>query len=66
MYYPAQKVEQKYGQAPADTKKMETQTVASDTGVKYDKKDLLDKNRPSNGLLPKKNEKSKSRSKKIS
>lgn len=66
MYYPAQKVEQKYGQAPTDTKKMEAQTVASDTGVKYDKKDLLAKNRPSNGLLPKKNDKSKSKSRKIS
>ena len=66
LFYPMQKVEQKYGQAPVDAKKQEAVSVVNDPGVKYDKKDLLAKNKPSNGLLPKKNARSKSRAKKIS
>ncbi|NCI51297.1 hypothetical protein GWC95_15320 [Sediminibacterium roseum] len=64
MFYPAQKVEQKYGQAPADAARQEA--VLNDSGVKYEKKNLLDKNKPSNGLLDKKPRNSQSRSRKIS
>ncbi|MBY0481286.1 MAG: hypothetical protein K2Q21_08020 [Chitinophagaceae bacterium] len=68
LFYPMQKVEQKYRQAPADVKKLETASVVNESGkeVKYEKKNLLEKNKPSNGLLPKKNAKSKSQSRKIS
>ena len=65
LFYPMQKVEQKYGQAPADAARKETAMV-SEPGEKYDKKNLLGKDKPSNGLLDKKNSQSKSRSKKIS
>ncbi len=66
LFYPMQKVEQKYGQAPADATKKEAAALVNESGGKYEKKDLLTKNRPSNGLIPKKNAKAKTRSKKIS
>jgi hypothetical protein len=68
LFYPMQKVEQKYGQAPVDVRKQETASVVNESGkvVKYEKKHLLEKNKTSNGLLPKKNAKSKSKSPKIS
>ncbi|MES2373473.1 MAG: hypothetical protein V4557_12885 [Bacteroidota bacterium] len=60
MYYPMKQVEQKYGQAPVDAAKSNGVSKAtSDTSVlneppgKYEKKDLLAKNKPSNGLLEK-------------
>ena len=66
MFYPMHKVEQKYGQAPVDAKKQELESVVNDQGVKYEKKNLLEKNKPSNGLIEKKNTKAKSRARKIS
>ena len=66
LFYPMQKVEQKYGQAPADAIKQEAASMVNEPGVKYEKKDLLARNKPSNGLLEKKNTRSKSRSRKIS
>jgi len=52
LFYPMQKVEQKYGQAPVDAKRKETSMVY-EPGVKYEKKNLLAKQKPSNGLLKK-------------
>lgn len=66
LFYPMRKVEQKYGQAPVDANKLETASVVNEPGVKYEKKNLLDKNKPSNGLLEKKITKGKSRSRKLS
>ena len=66
LFYPMQKVEQKYGQAPADAKKQEVESTVNEPGVKYEKKNLLEKNKPSNGLIEKRQVKSKSRSRKIS
>lgn len=66
LFYPMQKVEQKYGQAPADTKKQEVESTVNEPGVKYEKKNLLEKNKPSNGLIEKRHVQSKSRSRKIS
>jgi len=66
LFYPMQKVEQKYGQAPADTKKQEVESIVNEPGEKYEKKNLLEKNKPSNGLIEKRHVKSKSRSRKIS
>ncbi len=65
MFYPMQKVEQKYSLAPADAKKKEA-TLANEPKPTYEKKDLLTKQKPSNGLLPKKNNRAKSKSQKIS
>ena len=59
LFYPMQKVEQKYGQAPADEKRQETSLV-KEPGLKYEKKDLLGRNKPSNGLI-KKNQPTQSR-----
>ncbi len=52
MYYPMEKVAQKYGMAPADATKLEASQV-NEPRVKYQKKDLLAKNKPSNGLIDK-------------
>jgi len=52
MFYPAAKQEVKYGQAPADQKKLEAQELTND--VKEKKKDLLPKKTQTNGLLEKK------------
>ena len=52
MYYPMEKVAQKYGMAPADAAKLDA-GVLNEPGVKYGKKDLLEKNKPSNGLIAK-------------
>ena len=65
LFYPMQKVEQKYGQAPADEKRQEPSLVNEKAG-KYEKKGLLEKNKPTNGLIEKKNTKAKSHSRKIS
>lgn len=66
LFYPMPKVEQKYGQAPADAARQEA-SVLNESPAKYEKKNLLDKNKQSNGLLDKKNaRKSQSQSKKIS
>ena len=64
LFYPMQKVEQKYGQAPVEAKKPEA--VVNDPGMKYEKKNLLKKDKPTNGLLPKKNAKQNKQSRKIS
>ncbi len=66
MFYPIKQVEQKYGQAPVEAKKQDVASMVSEPGVEYDKKDLLANQKPSNGLLPKKNTQSNSRSQKIS
>jgi hypothetical protein len=65
MFYPMQKVEQRYGQAPVDAKKEVAESVVNEAPAKFEKKDLLEKNKASNGLLPKKNARSQSRAKKI-
>jgi hypothetical protein len=74
MFYPAQKVAQQYGQAPGDLKTenkqngkqvgaaAQTANTVSEGQAGYNKKDLLGKNKASNGLIPK-TKKSKSNSK---
>ena len=52
MYYPMEKVAQKYGMAPGDAARQNA-NVLNEPGVKYEKKDLLSKNKPSNGLIDK-------------
>lgn len=63
LFYPMQKVAEKYGQAPADARRQETAMVG-EPGEKYDKKNLLSKDKPANGLLTKKKVKPTVRAKK--
>ncbi len=64
LFYPMQKVAEKFGQAPADARRQETAMVG-EPGERYDKKNLLSKDKPSNGLIPKKNTSAKKTARKI-
>ena len=64
MFYPSQKVEEKYRQVKADAHKKEAALV-NEPKIKYEKKDLLTKNNPGPKLIEKKNTKAKTKSRKL-
>lgn len=64
MFYPSQKVEEKYRQVQADAPKKEA-AVVNEPKIKYEKKDLLTKNKPGPKLIEKKNTKAKTKSRKL-